>query len=60
MTVIAAKSETWTYVDGDWHAGNVAIAGPMTHAFWMGSSVFDGMPAPSMGSARTRSFTSRA
>jgi branched-chain amino acid aminotransferase len=45
MTVIAAKSETWTYVDGDWHAGNVAIAGPMTHAFWMGSSVFDGARA---------------
>lgn len=42
---VEAKSDTWTYVDGDWHAGNVAIAGPMTHAFWMGSSVFDGARA---------------
>lgn len=42
---VKAKSETWTYVDGDWHEGNVAIAGPMTHAFWMGSSVFDGARA---------------
>lgn len=46
MTLVAqAKSETWTYVDGDWHEGNVAIAGPMSHAFWMGSSVFDGARA---------------
>jgi branched-chain amino acid aminotransferase len=35
-------SETWTYLDGDWHEGNVAIIGPRTHAFWQGSSVFDG------------------
>ncbi|MGE0501491.1 MAG: branched-chain amino acid aminotransferase [Rhizobiaceae bacterium] len=38
----AAPSVTWTYVDGDWHEGNVAIAGPRTHAMWLGSSVFDG------------------
>ena len=43
MTKIpAATSKTWTYVDGDWHEGNVAIAGPRTHAMWLGSSVFDG------------------
>ena len=38
-------SETWSYVDGDWHAGNVAVIGPRTHAFWLGSSVFDGARA---------------
>lgn len=29
-------------MDGNWHEGNVPIAGPRTHAFWLGSSVFDG------------------
>lgn len=42
---MAAAGETWTYVDGDWHEGNVLIAGPKTHAFWLGSSVFDGARA---------------
>jgi branched-chain amino acid aminotransferase len=43
MTLAAtAQTATWTYVDGDWHEGNVAIVGPRTHAFWLGSSVFDG------------------
>jgi branched-chain amino acid aminotransferase len=37
-----AQSVTWTYVDGDWHEGNVPIMGPRTHAAWLGSSVFDG------------------
>lgn len=37
-----AQSTTWTYVDGDWHEGNVAITGPRSHAFWLGTSVFDG------------------
>lgn len=37
-----AQSKTWTYVDGDWHEGNVPIVGPRTHAMWLGSSVFDG------------------
>lgn len=37
-----AQSKTWTYVDGDWHEGNVAIVGPRSHAMWLGSSVFDG------------------
>lgn len=31
-----------TFVDGSWHSGNVLVAGPQTHAFWMGSTVFDG------------------
>src|SRR5258708_40002476 len=38
-------SETWTFLDGDWHEGNVAVIGPRTHAFWQGSSVFDGARA---------------
>jgi len=37
-----AQTTTWTYVDGDWHEGNVAIVGPRSHVFWLGSSVFDG------------------
>jgi branched-chain amino acid aminotransferase len=43
MTLITpALSTTWTYVDGDWHEGNVGLIGPRSHAFWLGSSVFDG------------------
>ena len=38
----AAQSTTWTYVDGDWYEGNVAIVGPRSHAMWLGSTVFDG------------------
>ncbi|WP_309084116.1 branched-chain amino acid aminotransferase [Chelativorans sp.] len=41
-TVPPAQSVTWTFLDGDWHEGNVPIAGPRTHAIWLGSSVFDG------------------
>ena len=37
-----APSQTWTYFDGDWHEGNVALLGARSHAFWLGSSVFDG------------------
>jgi branched-chain amino acid aminotransferase len=35
-------SATWTWIDGDWHEGNVPIMGSRTHATWLGSSVFDG------------------
>ena len=43
MTLAAeALSATWTFVDGDWHEGNVAILGPRSHAMWLGTSVFDG------------------
>jgi branched-chain amino acid aminotransferase len=43
MTVdTKAQSQTWTYVDGDWHEGNVPIMGARTHAVWLGSTVFDG------------------
>lgn len=42
---MAAWSETWTFFDGRWHEGNVPVMGPRTHAFWLGSSVFDGARA---------------
>jgi branched-subunit amino acid aminotransferase/4-amino-4-deoxychorismate lyase len=35
-------SETWTFVDGDWLPGNPPLTGPRSHAFWLGTSVFDG------------------
>ncbi|MFB2550959.1 branched-chain amino acid aminotransferase [Ensifer soli] len=38
----AAATRTWTFVDGDWLEGNPPILGPRSHAFWLGSSVFDG------------------
>src|SRR5205823_12854994 len=38
-------SRTWTFFDGDWHAGNVAILGARSHAAWLGSMVFDGARA---------------
>jgi branched-chain amino acid aminotransferase len=41
----AAITKTWTFFDGFWHAGNVPIMGPRTHAAWLGSMVFDGARA---------------
>jgi len=38
-------SQTWTWIDGAWFEGNVPVWGPRTHAFWLGSSVFDGARA---------------
>jgi len=38
-------SETWTYVNGEWLEGNVPVIGAREHAFWLGSSVFDGARA---------------
>src|SRR2546423_3701313 len=38
-------SKTWTFLEGDWHEGNVAIMGARTHAAWLGSMVFDGARA---------------
>ena len=35
-------SKTWTFLDGDWHEGNLQIMGIRAHAAWLGSSVFDG------------------
>ena len=34
-----------SYIQGEWVAGNPAIVGPMTHAFWQSSVVFDGARA---------------
>jgi len=31
-----------TFVNGAWHEGRVNVAGPHSHAFWLGSTVFDG------------------
>ena len=30
------------FIDGKWREGNPPILGPMTHATWMASVVFDG------------------
>ena len=38
-------SQTFTFLDGKWIEGNQPIVGPRTHAFWLGSSVFDGARA---------------
>lgn len=38
-------SRTWTFFQGDWHEGNVAIMGPRTHGAWLASVVFDGARA---------------
>lgn len=35
----------WHFFDGQWHEGNPAIMGPMSHGFWMASTVFDGARA---------------
>src|SRR5271154_5522991 len=42
---MADWSLTHTFLDGEWFEGNKAIVGPRTHAFWLGSSVFDGARA---------------
>lgn len=34
-----------TYIDGDWHDGNVPVIGATSHAIWLGSIVFDGARA---------------
>jgi branched-chain amino acid aminotransferase len=41
----AATSQTWTFFQGEWQAGNVPIMGPRTHGAWLGSTVFDGARA---------------
>ncbi|WP_282604257.1 branched-chain amino acid aminotransferase [Pelagibius sp. Alg239-R121] len=33
------------FIDGSWQEGNPAILGPMTHATWMASVIFDGARA---------------
>jgi branched-chain amino acid aminotransferase len=36
---------SWTYIDGQWQPGNPPILGPMSHAMWLASLVFDGARA---------------
>jgi branched-chain amino acid aminotransferase len=38
-------SQTFTFLDGEWLEGNHPFIGARTHAFWLGSSVFDGARA---------------
>ena len=38
----SARTPTWTYVDGEWIAGNPPLLGPTSHAMWLASTVFDG------------------
>jgi len=38
-------SRTWTFFEGAWHEGNVAIMGPRTQGAWLASVVFDGARA---------------
>ncbi len=38
----APRSQTWTFVEGDWIEGNPPLIGPTSHAMWLGSTVFDG------------------
>jgi len=40
-----AYSRTWTFFADQWLEGNPPLIGPMTHAFWLGSTVFDGARA---------------
>ncbi|MCE1235060.1 MAG: branched-chain amino acid aminotransferase [Hyphomicrobiales bacterium] len=37
--------KTWTWYDGEWLEGNPPLIGPRSHAFWLGTSVFDGARA---------------
>jgi branched-chain amino acid aminotransferase len=39
------QGQAWTWYEGKWHSGNPMIMGPMTHAPWLGSCVFDGARA---------------
>jgi branched-chain amino acid aminotransferase len=45
MAFKETKGTAWTWYEGKWHKGNPMIMGPMTHAPWLGSCVFDGARA---------------
>jgi branched-chain amino acid aminotransferase len=45
VSTLVPHSATWTFFEGRWHEGNVAIMGPRTQASWLGSTVFDGARA---------------
>ncbi|MFN7103730.1 MAG: branched-chain amino acid aminotransferase [Pseudorhizobium sp.] len=38
----APRTQTYTYVEGEWLEGNPPLIGPTSHAMWLGSTVFDG------------------
>ena len=42
LVATANTSATWTFFEGAWHEGNVAIMGPRTQGAWLASVVFDG------------------
>ncbi len=42
---MAAWSQTFTFLEGEWIEGNRPFIGARTHAFWLASSVFDGARA---------------
>jgi branched-chain amino acid aminotransferase len=42
---MSAWSQTFTFLAGEWGEGNTPFIGARTHAFWLGSSVFDGARA---------------
>jgi branched-chain amino acid aminotransferase len=42
VSTFVPVSTTWTFFEGGWREGNVAIMGPRTHGAWLGSGVFDG------------------
>lgn len=42
---MADWSKTWTWHNGKWSEGNPPLMGPRSHAFWLGSVVFDGARA---------------
>ncbi len=39
------KTQPITWTDGQWHDGNPPMLGPMSHSWWMASTVFDGARA---------------
>src|SRR5437660_1437330 len=41
----ALERKALTYIDGIWHEGNPPLLGPMSHATWQSSIVFDGARA---------------
>ncbi len=45
VSTLKPVSRTWTFFEGAWREGNVAIMGPRTHGAWLGSTVFDGARA---------------
>lgn len=41
----SGERKSRTFVDGTWLEGNPPLIGPMSHSFWLGTSVFDGARA---------------